>query len=56
MLIKSYGLHTLYGTPMEALLWRIPTYLVIASFEFAVILLLTRNKAFSRELDKICSR
>ena len=56
MLIKSFGLHVLYGTPIQALVWRIPTYLVIAAFEFTVIFLLTRNKAFSQQLNKMCSR
>ena len=53
MAVKSYALHTLYGTPMKTLLLRIPLYIVIGLFEGTIIYFVTTNKALSSQLDRI---
>lgn len=55
MIIKSIGLHVHYGHAIPVLLWRIPTYILIAAFEFTIIYLLTRNSAFSQQLNRMCN-
>lgn len=55
MIIKSIGLRLYYGTPYSVLLWRIPTYIAIGIIEVIIIHMLTSNKAFSAQLDKLRS-
>lgn len=55
MIIKSIGLYAYYHTPIEVLLWRVPTYIAIAVLETVIITLLLKNKAFSNQLDKVCN-
>lgn len=55
ILIKSVGLYIYFGTPLEVLAFRIPTYIATGAIEFVIITLLLKNKAFSTQLSKICS-
>lgn len=55
MIIKSIGLYAYYHTPMEILMWRIPTYIAIGMCEFAIIAMLLSNRAFKNQLDKVCN-
>ncbi|MBP3380012.1 MAG: folate family ECF transporter S component [Ruminococcus sp.] len=55
MIIKSIGLRLYFGTPYSVLLWRIPTYIAIGIIEVIIIYMLTSNKAFSAQLDKLRS-
>lgn len=50
MIIKSIGLYTFYGW---AVLWRVPMYLVIASFEVIIICLLFKNSAFRKLTEEL---
>ena len=45
MIVKSIGLFVYFGW---AVLWRIPTYLVIAPLEITLICLLMRHKSFAK--------
>ena len=47
--VKTLGLFTYYGW---AVVWRIPTYILIASLEAALICLLYKNKAFYKIFNK----
>ena len=54
VLIKTLGLAAWYSLPLyELMLWRLGTYVCIAAAEFAVILLLMKNRAFSSQLKKL---
>lgn len=55
IIIKSVGLYIYFGTPIEVLAFRIPTYIATGAIEFVIITLLLKNKAFSTQLSKICS-
>lgn len=55
MLIKSTGLYIKYHTPLPVLSLRIPLYIAIGLLEFAIIIMLLKNKAFSSMLDKVCN-
>lgn len=58
MIIKTIGLYYLFGgqypiTIMFA--WRVPLYLAIVAVESTLIILLMRNKAFSKQIEKVCN-
>lgn len=55
MLIKSAGLYIYFHTPLPVLALRIPLYIAIGLLEFAVIIMLLKNKAFSSMLYKVCN-
>ena len=40
MIVKSYGLHVYYGSPLKVLLLRVPLYLAIGTIEFIIISLI----------------
>ena len=50
VIIKSAGLFVFYNW---LVLWRIPTYMLIASIEVIMLTLLYKNKAVKRMIDKI---
>ena len=56
MIIKSVGLYIYFGTPIQVLAWRIPTYIITGAFEFLIITLLLKNRGFSAQLNKICTK
>ncbi len=56
LFIKSVGLYLMYGTPMEVLVIRIPTYAIISAAEFYIIYLLMKNKALKSQLEKVCKK
>lgn len=56
MIIKSVGLYIYFGTPIQVLAWRVPTYIITGVVEFCIITLLLKNKAFSAQLNKICTK
>ncbi len=56
LIIKSIGLYVYYTYPLQLILLRIPTYIIIGSLECYLIYVLMRNKAFSRQLQRIQSR
>ncbi len=56
LIIKSIGQRIYFHTPYEVLAWRIPTYIAIGLIEFVIITLLLNNKAFTTQLNKICSK
>ncbi len=56
MVIKSIGMAIYYGTPMETLVWRVPLYVVIGAMEGTILILLSRNKLFTGEIDRLCAR
>lgn len=49
MIIKSIGLFSFYGW---AIVWRVPTYIVIAAIEIIIICLLYKNATFRRLIEK----
>jgi ECF transporter S component (folate family) len=49
MIIKSIGLFSFYSW---AVLWRVPTYFVIAAIEIIILCLLYKNSTFRRLIDK----
>ena len=54
VLIKTFGLAAWYSLPLyELMLWRLGTYVCIGGAEYAVVLLLMRNRAFSSQLKKL---
>lgn len=53
MIIKSVGLHIYYNHPWSALALRVPLYIIIGTVEGYIVWLLMRNKAFTRQLEKI---
>ncbi len=53
MIVKSVGLMVYAGYPIESVALRIPLYLGITIIESIVLLILLRNRAFSRELERI---
>lgn len=53
LIIKSIGLFSIYGW---GILWRLPTYAVIASLEILVIYLLYKNDSFRRLVDELRRR
>lgn len=56
MIVKSYGLHVYYGSPLKVLLLRVPLYLAIGTIEFIIISLIMNNKAFAAQYNRICRR
>jgi hypothetical protein len=56
MIIKSIGLYIYFGTPIQVLAWRVPTYIITGAVEFIIITLLLKNKEFSAQLNKICTK
>ena len=56
MIIKSIGLYVYYHTPFEVLILRVPLYTGIGIVEFYIIYLLLKNKAFSSQLERMCSK
>lgn len=54
LIIKTIGLYVYYGYPMEAILLRIPTYIIISAAEFYIIYILLKNKAIKRQLENVC--
>ena len=53
MIIKSIGLFSFYGW---AVIWRVPTYIVIATVEITILCLLYKNATFRRLIDKIVKK
>lgn len=53
MIVKSAGLMLYYGYTIQSVALRIPLYIGISIVESAVLFALMRNKAFTRELEKI---
>ena len=53
MIVKSIGLMVYYGYTIQSVALRVPLYLGISIAESAVIFALMRNKAFTRELERI---
>ncbi len=53
MVVKTIGLAIYYGTPAETLVWRVPLYIVIGALEGTVIILLSLNTVFTRELNRL---
>ena len=53
MIVKSIGLMVYYGYTIQSVALRVPLYLGIAMAESTVMFALMRNKAFSRELERI---
>lgn len=54
VLIKTFGLAAWYSLPLyELMLWRLGTYVCIGGAEYAVVLLLMRNRAFLSQLKKL---
>ena len=53
MTVKSIGLAIYFSTPIEVLLWRVPVYLLIGALEGSILLLLTRNRLFMGELERL---
>ena len=56
MTVKSIGLAVYYSTPIGVLLWRVPVYILIGALEGSIMLLLTRNRLFMGELERLMSR
>ena len=53
MIIKSIGLFSFYGW---AVIWRVPTYIVIAVVEITILCLLYKNATFRRLIDKFVKK
>lgn len=53
MIVKSVGLMVYFGYTIESVALRIPLYIGISIVEGAVIFALMKNKAFTRELERI---
>lgn len=53
LIIKSIGLYVYYSYPLQLILMRIPTYIIIGSIEGYLIYLLMTNKAFNKQLQRI---
>ena len=53
MIIKSIGLFSFYGW---AVIWRVPTYIVIAAVEITILCLLYKNATFRRLIDKFVKK
>ena len=53
MIIKSIGLFSFYGW---AVIWRVPTYFVIAAVEITILCLLYKNATFRRLIDKFVKK
>ena len=49
MIIKSVGLFSFYGW---AVVWRVPTYIVIAAVEITLMCLLYKNATFRKLIEK----
>ncbi len=56
MIIKSVGMNIFFGIPYLSLLLRIPLYICIGFVEFNIILLLLKNREFSRQISKMKSK
>ena len=52
IVIKTYGIHLFYATPYAALLWRLPSYAVIALVEYTLIRILLKSKGFANIPEK----
>ncbi len=53
VIVKSIGLHLAYGNPWQMLCLRIPLYIATGAVEGYIIYLLTKNKAFIRQTEKL---
>ena len=53
MLIKSIGLMVYYSYALPAVLPRVPLYIIIGAIEYAVILVLIRNKGITKSIEKL---
>ncbi len=53
MLIKSAGLMIYYSYALPAVLPRIPLYVIIGSIEYAIILVLLKNKGITKTVEKL---
>ncbi len=53
MIVKSIGLMVYYGYTIQSVALRVPLYIGISMAESAVLFALMRNKAFTRELERI---
>ncbi len=56
LIIKSIGLYFMYHSPMEVMLMRIPTYIIISAAECYIIYMLIKNKALKSQLEKVCKK
>ncbi len=53
MIIKSVGLMIYYSYALPAVLPRIPLYMVIGAIEYAIILILIKNKGITKTVEKL---
>lgn len=54
LLVKTLGLTLFYSLPFFAtLLWRLVSYSLVAAAETALLFLLSKSRAFTRELERI---
>lgn len=53
MIVKTIGLYIYYPPQRPMLIWRIPTYLIIAAAESVIILSLLKSKAFVKQFDRV---
>ena len=53
MMIKSAGLMIYYSYPLPAVLPRIPLYIIIGAIEYAIILVLIKNKGITKTVEKL---
>jgi hypothetical protein len=53
MIVKSIGLMVYYGYTIQSVGLRVPLYIGIGIAESAVLFALMKNKAFTRELERI---
>lgn len=56
MVIKSIGLRLYFGYPLQLVALRVPLYIMIGCAEGYLIHLLMKNRAFSRQLERMRKR
>lgn len=56
LIIKSIGLYVYYKYPMEAVILRIPTYVIISTAEFYIIYLVMKNKSLMSQMNKVLNK
>ena len=53
MIVKTIGLYIYYPAQRPMLIWRVPTYLIIASAETVLICGLLKSKAFIQQFERV---
>ena len=53
MIIKTIGLYIYYPPQRPMLIWRVPTYLIIATAETMIICALLKSKAFIQQFERV---